>query len=440
MTIRKATIDDAPFIALVVVEALGDDIMERYPEHIGGQDRRRLELLAESIRQDSTLYSWRHSIIAQDEEGKPLGALVLYRGDGYMQMRRRTFSMLDELITFDVESMDAEAQPGELYLDSIAVLPHARGKGLARQLLQYGIGIAREKCLPAVLACEPNNLGAKALYESLGFKHDGDLFIFGHHYLRMERAEKLKLRVNSPAHPPISSPYRGIEGVLTRLFNKACTAYGLLADGDRILLALSGGKDSLVMAQLMAERARIFRPSICVEAVHVVMDNVPYQTDILHMQAFCNALGIPLHILHTSFDESTDKRRTRCFLCARYRRKAMFDFAVEHGFNKVALGHHQDDFLATMLMNLLYEGSFHSMRPSMPMEHYPLTIIRPLCLVPEKDIASHAAEAQLVRQIAPCPYEDRTRRSEMERLSQSLCTLHPESRQSMWHALEKGWG
>ncbi len=185
MTIRKATIDDAPFIALVVVEALGDDIMERYPEHIGGQDRRRLELLAESIRQDGTLYSWRHSIIAQDEEGKPLGALVLYRGDEYMQMRRRTFSMLDELITFDVESMDAEAQPGELYLDSIAVLPHARGKGLARQLLQYGIGIAREKCLPAVLACEPNNLGAKALYESLGFKYDGDLFIFGHHYLRM---------------------------------------------------------------------------------------------------------------------------------------------------------------------------------------------------------------------------------------------------------------
>ena len=244
----------------------------------------------------------------------------------------------------------------------------------------------------------------------------------------------------SAVYPPNSSPYRGIEGVLTRLFNKACTGYGLLADGDRILLALSGGKDSLVMAQLMAERARIFRPSICVEAVHVVMDNVPYQTDILHMQAFCNALGIPLHILHTSFDESTDKRRTRCFLCARYRRKAMFRFAVKHGFNKVALGHHQDDFLATMLMNLLYEGSFHSMRPSMPMEHYPLTIIRPLCLVPEKYIASHAAEVQLVRQISPCPFEDKTRRSEMEHLSQSLCTLHPKARQSMWHALEKGWG
>ena len=226
---------------------------------------------------------------------------------------------------------------------------------------------------------------------------------------------------------------------IKRLFNKGCTEYGLLADDDRILLALSGGKDSLVMAQLMAERARIFKPSICVEAVHVVMDNVPYRTDIAYMKDFCDALGVKLHILKTSFNESTDKRRTRCFLCARYRRKAMFDFAVEHGFNKIALGHHQDDFLATMLMNLLYEGSFHSMLPSMAMEHYPLTMIRPLCLVPEKDIASYATEAQLVRQMATCPYEDRTRRSEMERLSQSLCTLHPESRQSMWHALEKGW-
>ena len=81
--------------------------------------------------------------------------------------------------------MDAEAGPGEYYLDSIAVVPEARGRGIARQLLQRGIAIAREMGLPAVLACEPDNLGAKALYESLGFKHDGDLFIFGHRYLRM---------------------------------------------------------------------------------------------------------------------------------------------------------------------------------------------------------------------------------------------------------------
>lgn len=224
---------------------------------------------------------------------------------------------------------------------------------------------------------------------------------------------------------------------IRRQFNKACTEYELLCDGDRILLAISGGKDSLVMAQLMAERARIFKPSIQVEAVHVVMENIPYVTDVVYLQEFCKSIGVRLHILRTSFDESTDKRKTRCFFCARYRRKALFDFARDNSFNKVALGHHQDDFLATMLMNMLYEGSFHSMRPSMPMEHYPLTMIRPLCLVSEHEIATFAQEAELVRQIQPCPYEDTTRRSVMEDTLSNLCNLHPEARQSMWHALMK---
>lgn len=171
---------------------------------------------------------------------------------------------------------------------------------------------------------------------------------------------------------------------------------------------------------------------------NVVMENVPYEADTAYMYEFCKNAGIKLHILRTCFDETTDERKTRCFLCARYRRKALFEFASKNDFNKIALGHHQDDFLATMLMNMLYEGSFHSMLPSMPMEHYPIVMIRPLCLVPESFIGTYAEAEQLVRQVSPCPYEDRTRRSEMESLSQTLCCLHPEARQSMWHALMKG--
>lgn len=189
MTIRKATISDSPFIALVVVEALGDDIMERSEGTLSEQDNHRLALLADVICRDNTLYSWRHTLIAEDTDGTPLGAIVAYPGDNYMEMRTNTFSLLRELISFDVESMDAEARPGEYYLDSLAVTPHARGRGIARQLLLSAIDEAKEQSRPAILACEPNNLGAKALYESLGFRHDGDLFIFGHHYLRMERTE-----------------------------------------------------------------------------------------------------------------------------------------------------------------------------------------------------------------------------------------------------------
>lgn len=185
MILRKATIDDAEFIALAVVEALGDDIMERESEGLGKQDSCRLSLLAGSIRTDGTLYCWRHTTIAEDEGGNYVGAMVAYPGDNYMEMRSRTFSMLKDLITFDVEAMDPEAVEGEYYLDSVAILPSYRGKGYGRKFLRAYIDEARALSRPAVLACDPENLGAKALYESVGFRHSGDLFIFGHHYLRM---------------------------------------------------------------------------------------------------------------------------------------------------------------------------------------------------------------------------------------------------------------
>lgn len=226
---------------------------------------------------------------------------------------------------------------------------------------------------------------------------------------------------------------------IKRLFNKGCTEYALLADGDKILLALSGGKDSLVMARLLAERARIFRPSIRVEAAHVIMDNIPYQTDLDYMREFCEGLGIRLNVLNTSFDETTDLRNSKCFLCARYRRKTLFGFAQANGFNKIAFGHHMDDFLVTMLMNLVYEGAFSSMMPSMAMEHYPITLIRPLCLVPSNIISDYASGENLVRQITPCPYEDTTKRLTIEKTFSILENLHPEARQSMWHALVKNW-
>lgn len=185
MIIRKATIEDAPFIALVVIEAVGNDIMEEMQGGLCEESRRKVKSLTRVVQQNDTLYSWQHTIVAQAEDGTLLGAMVAYPGDDYVAMRQRTFAMVEELITFDVSTMDAETGEGEYYLDSLAVMPEARGKGIARQLLLSAMDEARKQCRPAILACEPNNLGAKSLYESLGFRHDGDLFIFGHHYLRM---------------------------------------------------------------------------------------------------------------------------------------------------------------------------------------------------------------------------------------------------------------
>lgn len=221
------------------------------------------------------------------------------------------------------------------------------------------------------------------------------------------------------------------ESKIKKLFNKGCTDHHLLSDGDRILIALSGGKDSLMLARLLALRSRIYSPRISVEAAHVIMDNIPYETDRSYLQAFCDELGIKLHILHSRFDESTDPRKTRCFLCAWNRRKTLFNFAVENGFNKIALGHHNDDIIVTYLMNITFEGSAHTMPPILQLEHYPLQIIRPLCLVHEDDIREMSEKLGFQKQKALCPYEEVTNRKAMADVFQHLQSLNPEARYSL---------
>lgn len=226
---------------------------------------------------------------------------------------------------------------------------------------------------------------------------------------------------------------------MLKLFHRACADYNLLADGDRVLVALSGGKDSLMLTRLMAQQAKIHVPRIEVEAVHVIMDNIPYESDSNYLKEFCNTEGIKLTLLHTSFDEerAAKSKKPKCFLCSWHRRKAIFNYAAEHNYNKVALGHHMDDFLVTMLMNLTFEGSFSSMLPSMPMRHYPITIIRPLCLIPEKKIIEVAEADNFRKQKKLCPYERETMRTTMDSLLKQIEQLNPEARYSMWHALTK---
>lgn len=243
-----------------------------------------------------------------------------------------------------------------------------------------------------------------------------------------------------------------LEKQIRHRFNKACKDYKLLAENDRILIALSGGKDSLMLCRLMAMRARIFVPKIHIEAAHVLMDNIPYETDRGYLKQFCDDLGITLHILHSQFEESAGNDKTKCFLCSWNRRKTLFQFACEHGFNKVALGHHQDDILTTWLMNIVYEGNIGSMRPKLSLKHYTLynnytseskinlEIIRPLCLTEEQWIADFAEQQNFTKLKTPCPYEIVTKRKTMNDLFHQIIDTNKEARYSMWRAMMMATG
>jgi tRNA(Ile)-lysidine synthase TilS/MesJ len=224
---------------------------------------------------------------------------------------------------------------------------------------------------------------------------------------------------------------------IQKQFNKGCTQYTLLEDGDKILIGLSGGKDSLQLTRLMAQRSKIFKPRIEVEAVHVVMDNVPYSTDIAYLEQFCNEYGIKFNVVHTHFEEGAgNKEKSVCFLCSWHRRKAIFEYACANAFNKVALGHHQDDILTTLLMNMTFEGAFSTMPPIIRMEHYPISIIRPMCLVHEADIKTVAKELNFMEQTSKCPFENESKRKTMEDMFHTLEEINPEARYSLWNSME----
>ena len=228
---------------------------------------------------------------------------------------------------------------------------------------------------------------------------------------------------------------RLLKRVRTRLMKGICQ-YGLIEDGDRILIGLSGGKDSLALLELLAERSRIYKPKFSVVAAHVVMKNIAYESDLGYLKAFAEERGVPFVCEETSFDPSTDSRKSPCFLCSWNRRKALFTLAKEHGCNKIALGHHMDDILETLLMNMTFQGAFSTMPPRLEMRKFDMTVIRPLCLVHESDLKELSALRGYRKQIKNCPYERDSHRSDMKEVLRRLEEMNPEARYSLWGAWE----
>ena len=222
---------------------------------------------------------------------------------------------------------------------------------------------------------------------------------------------------------------------IERCFSRGVVDYGLIADDDRILVGLSGGKDSLALLELLAKRAKVYKPRFTVIAAHVVMKNIPYQTDVEYLRSFTQSLGVEFVLYETEFDASTDTRKSPCFLCSWNRRKALFTVAKEHQCNKIALGHHMDDILETLLMNITFQGAFSSMPPKLVMRKFDMTIIRPMCLVHESDLEELASLHNYRKQVKNCPYEETSNRAQMKRIFEELERLNPEARYSLWGSM-----
>lgn len=175
VVLRPATMDDIYFISAGFHTAM----------LIENPEPERVKEFAEKVcAVPGVLYSPANTIIAE-LDGKPVGMLTAYVGADYHDMRQRTFAIIKDVMELEFPDMEDETRAGEYYLDSAAILPECRGKGIGTMLLKYGIAEGRKRGLLTTLAVDPVNTKAQRLYESLGFVRDGSMFIFGHTYWRM---------------------------------------------------------------------------------------------------------------------------------------------------------------------------------------------------------------------------------------------------------------
>ena len=215
---------------------------------------------------------------------------------------------------------------------------------------------------------------------------------------------------------------------------KAVEKYGLIQNGDKIAVGLSGGKDSLVLlkALKMFQRFNVYDYQIIAITIDIYSGNEDYS----HLQKFCDELGVELVIEQTDihqvvFDER--KEKNPCSLCAKMRRGALNSVAIKYGCNKIALGHHLQDVIETFFLSLLYEGRLSTMKPKSYMSNSKMTLIRPLFLTHEKSIKAISKDFPVKK--SKCPADKNSKRQDIEKLIDDINMLIPDSKKRIESAI-----
>jgi len=210
----------------------------------------------------------------------------------------------------------------------------------------------------------------------------------------------------------------------------------MIAGGDRVLAAVSGGKDSLVMLDALAAFRKYKKVDFSLEALHIAVEDVPYQADKEMLTNLADKLNVPLHFMAIRAEMENRGKKAPCFVCSWHRRKALFEFSIEHHFQKLALGHHRDDAVETLLINMAYHGHISSLPGKLSMFGGRVHLIRPLLLLTDKDTREYARIRQFPQLVKECPYADQTKRATARKLMEALQDIHPKAAANIFKAMQ----
>lgn len=225
---------------------------------------------------------------------------------------------------------------------------------------------------------------------------------------------------------------------LTSLLRQCIQQYDMIQPGDAIAVGLSGGKDSLCLLMGLSALRRFYPVPFSLHAIHVDVGAGMPEASIAQMADFCARQGVPFYPVRTQiyqivFEER--KEKNPCSLCAKMRKGALNQTALDLGCGKIAYAHHKDDFIETSVMNLLLEGRFDCFPPVTKLDKTGLQVLRPMLYVDERDVIGFARKYALPVTANPCPADGHTRREDVKQFIRESRRQFPNIRESLFSAV-----
>ncbi len=211
---------------------------------------------------------------------------------------------------------------------------------------------------------------------------------------------------------------------LRSAMEKAILEYNMIDEGDRVLVGVSGGPDSLSLLKLLHERQIYAEQKASILACHVTMGfEEKGEPSWKALEQHFQNIGVEYRIIHTDISRHAldpDAKKNPCFICSMYRRRKVYELAHTEGCNKIANGHHKDDIVETLLINILYGRKIEAMNPMQEVFQGKIHIIRPLAYVEEELLKKFAVESRLPETVRLCPVDGQTRRQRIKEMIADL--------------------